>query len=252
MKGHCRLCRRRATLRRSHIISRFALRDAQGDDGSALLRVSSAAPPRLPLDQSWDQEYLLCADCEERRRNWEKIVAATVAGRGDGREGRPSLFLDPEFPEKLVQIKGLRYGPVKLWILSTLFLMHQATKPAWAHMCLTADEEQRLRKRVHSGDPGSDLDFQIFGRITARTSLTQSVAGGIISPGYITEWSSGRAQTRLAYFSAVDCGWWVLLGDWPDNPIREARLRADGSLRALMDTDFEAISRAVSELNLVL
>ena len=229
------------------------MRDAQGNEGSALLRVSSDSPPRLPLDQSWDVEYLLCAHCEGLRGSWERIVAATVAGLGDGREGRPSFFLDEVHPGQLVQARHFRYGPVKLWVLSTILLMHHAPKPDWANVSLTPDEEHRLRARVHSGDPGSDLDFQIPGRITVRsTSLAREGSGGVIVPGYITEWSSGKARTRFAHFSALDCQWSVLLGDWPDNPMRDARLQCDGTWRVLRDTDFEELARAASELNLSL
>ena len=252
MDGRCRLCHRRTALRRSHIISKFALRDARGNGGAQLLRVSSAARPRLPPDQSWDQEHLLCGDCEERRSHWEAIVAATVAGRGDGRERRPSFFVDQQYAGQLAQVKHLQYGPVKLWVLSTIYLMHHATKPDWVLVSLTTGEEHRLRTRVHSGDPGSDLDFQILGRITVRSSLTQEVSGGIIVPGYVTEWRGGKARTRLAQFSAIDCHWCVFLGDWPDNPMREARLRTDGSWRVLRDTDFQAMTRSASALNLVL
>ena len=136
--------------------------------------------------------------------------------------------------------------------LSTLHLMHHAAKPDWAKVSLTADEEQRLRSRLRSGDPGSDLEFQIFGRITVRSPLTATVPGGVIVPGYITEWSSGRTRTRMGHFSAIDCGWAVLLGDWPDNPMRDARLRTDGTWRVLRDTDFEEMARSAKELNLVL
>ena len=252
MRGRCRLCHRHVELRRSHIISNFALRDARGSDTQALLRVSNAEMPRLPRDQSWDQEYLLCGDCEERRRCWEEIVAATIAGLGDGREPRPLLYVDEEHPGQMVRAEQVPYGPVKLWVLSTLYLMHHAAKPDWAGVSLTVDEEHRLRKRLHSGDPGSDLDFQVFGRITTRSTLTATVSGGIIVPGYINEWRNGRTRTRMGHFSAIDCGWIVLLGDWPDNPMREARLRTDGSWRVLQDTDFQATARAARDLNLIL
>ena len=251
MRGRCRLCRRHVELRRSHIISKFALRDAQGDDTHALLRVSTAEMPRLPRDQSWDQESLLCGDCEERRRRWEAIVAATIAGRGDKREPRTVLYVDEEHPGHLVRVEQVPYGPAKLWVLSTLYLMHHATKPDWEGVSLTVDEEDRLRRRLHSGDLGSDLDFQIFGRIATRSSTTAKDRGAIIVPGYITEWSNGRTRTRMGRFSALDCSWAVLLGDWPDNPMREARLRTDGTWRVPRDTEDEATVRAARDLNLI-
>ena len=196
MRGRCKLCHRHVELRRSHIISKFALRDAQGDDTRALLRVSNAEMPRLPRDQSWDQEYLLCGDCEERRRRWEAIVAATVAGQGDGRELRPVLYVDEEHPGHMVRAEQVPYGPVKLWVLSTFYLMHHAAKSDWARVSLTVDEADRLRRQLHSGHPGSDLDFQVFGRITTRSSITAKDRGAIIVPGYINEWRIGRTRTR--------------------------------------------------------
>ena len=252
MPERCKLCRRNVGLRRSHIISNFAVRDARGDGAGALLRVSNAEAPRPPRDQSWDQEYLLCGDCEERRRGWEAIVAATISGRGDGRERRPELFVDEAHPDGMVRAERVPYGPVKLWVLSTLYLMHHAAKPDWANVSLTVDEEQRLRSRLRSGVPGSDLDFQVFGRITVRSPQTAAVPGGLIVPGYVTEWSSGRTRTRMGHFSAIDCGWTVLLGDWPDNPIRDARLCTDGTWRVLRDTDFEEVARVAKEWGLLL
>ena len=62
--------------------------------GDGYLRVKRLGSLRVPRDQSWDQESLLCGDCEERRRRWEAVVDATVAGRGDGREPRPVLYVD--------------------------------------------------------------------------------------------------------------------------------------------------------------
>ena len=85
-----------------------------------------------------------------------------------------------------------------------------------------------------------------------RIEGTREGFGGVIVPGYITEWSSGMARTRFAHFSALDCQWSVLLGDWPDNPMRDARLRCDGTWRVLRETDFEELARAASALNLVL
>ena len=252
MRERCKLCRRHDELRRSHIVSRFALRDAQGEGGPALLRVSNEEAPRLPRDQSWDVEYLLCGDCERRRRDWEAIVAATLTDRAAGHARRLGLRVDEEHPGHLIHADGIPYGPVKLWVLSTLYLMHHATKPDWANVFLTLDEAHRLRSRLLSGDPGSDLDFQIFGRMTVRSALTQGVPGGIIVPGYVTEFSHGRTQTRMGHFRALDCGWSVLLGDWPDNPLREARLRTDGTWRPLRDTDFEAMIRAAQDLDLIL
>ena len=152
----------------------------------------------------------------------------------------------------MARAEQIRYGPVKLWVLSTLYLMHHATKPDWARVTLTVEEEDRLRRRLHSGNPGSDLDFQIFGRITTRSSTTAKDRGAIIVPGYINEWKNGRTRTRMGRFSALDCSWAVLLGDWPVNPMREARLRTDATWRVLRDTEDEAMVRAVRDLNLIL
>ena len=252
MRARCKLCGRHDELRRSHIVSRFALRDAQGEGGSALLRVSDVEAPRLPRDQCWDVEHLLCGDCEHRRRHWEATVAATLTDRAPGRAPRPVLRLDDEYPQHMIHAEGLPYGPVKLWALSTLYLMHHATKPNRANVSLTSDEEHRLRSRLLSGGPGSDLEFQIIGRMTVRSALTQGVPGGVIVPGYVTEFHRGRPPTRMSRFRALDCEWTVFLGDWPDNPLRHARLRADGTWRPLRDTDFEAIVREAQALNLQL
>ena len=252
MRARCKLCGRHDELRRSHIVSRFALRAAQGDGGPALLRVSDAEAPRLPRDQSWDVEHLLCGDCEHRRRHWEAIVAATLTDRAPWRAQRPDLRHDDEYPRHMIRADGLLYGPVKLWVLSTLYLMNHATKPDWANVSLTPDEVHRLRSRLLSGSPGSDLEFQIIGRMTVRSALTQGVPGGIIVPGCVTEFRHSRTRTRMGQFRALDCDWAVLLGDWPDNPLRDARLRTDGTWRPLRDSDFQTLAREAQALGLIL
>ena len=43
-------------------------------------------------------------------------------------------------------------------------------------------KRHRLRSRLHCGDAGSDLDFQVFGMMTTRSAPTTTVSGGIIVP----------------------------------------------------------------------
>ncbi len=87
----------------------------------------------------------------------------------------------------MVRAEQVPYGPVKLWVLSTLYLMHHAAKPDCARVSLTVDEADRLWRCLHSGDPGSDLDFQIFGRITTRSSFIAKGCGAIIGPAYVND-----------------------------------------------------------------
>ncbi len=194
---------------------------------------------------------MLCGECEKRRGKWEAIVAAAIVGTGDGRIQRPELHPDDEYSRQMIRVEEIPYGPVKLWVLSTLYLMHHATKSDWAQFYLTADEESRLRKLLLSGEPGSDLEFQILGQMTFRSPATQGISGGIISPGFITEFRDGAPRTRMAHFFALDVHWIVVLGDWPANPLRAARLRADGKWRVLRDIDFRAFAQAAPDLGLI-
>ena len=49
----------------------------------------------------------------------------------------------------------------------------------------------------------------------------------------------------------LDIEWLVFLGDWPDNPIREGRLKEDGSWLTLPEVDFAALRRMAEDLGLV-
>ena len=91
------------------------------------------------------------------------------------------------------------------------------------------------------------VDVRCAGGDTGAARPLNSVA---TDAPYATEWRSGRTRTRMGHFSALDCSWVVLLGDWPDNPMREARLRTDGTWLVLRDTDFQAMARAAGDLNL--
>ena len=120
---HCCLCREKANLCDSHVISNFAIKAARGEGGDAkLLEITSKEHPRVARDQRRNREHLLCRGCEEKRLEWEAIVAATLIGSGDGREQRPNFLLNRNGRE--LRCENLRYGPIKLWVLSTIYLMH--------------------------------------------------------------------------------------------------------------------------------
>ena len=248
---HCCLCRQKANLCDSHVISNFAIKAARGEGGGAkLLQGTSKEHPRVPFDQRRNRQHLLCRRCEDKRRQWEAIVAATLVGSGDGRERRPTFFLNRNGVE--MESENLRYGPIKLWILSTIYLMHCTRERVGHWVWLTGDEEARIRSRLRDGQPGSDLDFQIFGRMTLRSDATQALAGGWIRPGAIGGYAPGRLRTRCVHFYMLDIEWFVFLGDWPDNPIREARLKTDGTWKPLADVDFTALHRTVEDIGIMI
>ena len=245
----CRLCAQKTNLCKSHVISNFVVRETRGKGGGAkLLNITSEESPRVARDQNQNTEYLLCRRCEDKRQEWEGIVAATIVGKGNGREIRPRISVDLNGEG---QFKNVRYGPLKLWVLSTIYLMHCTQKKVGHWVRLTGEEKARMRSRLRDGQPGSDLDFQIFGRVTLRSNATQDLEGGWIRPGATSEYAPGRLQTRAVHFYMLDIEWFVLLGDWPDNPMREARLKEDGTWRTSMEYDFAALSRMVEDLNLM-
>ena len=82
-------------------------------------------------------------------------------------------------------------------------------------------------------------------------AATLDLAGGWIRPGATGEYVPGRLRTRCVHFYMLDIEWLVFLGDWPDNPIREARLKTDGTWRPLPDVDFTALHRMVEGLGLM-
>ena len=100
-----------------------------------------------------------------------------------------------------------------------------------------------MRSRLRDGQPGSDLDFQIFGRVTLRSNATRDLEGGWIRPGATSEYAPGRLQTRAVHFYMLDIEWFVLLGDWPDNPMREARLKEDGTWRTSMEYGLRSLEQ---------
>ena len=245
----CCWCEEKTNLCKSHVISNLVVREARAKGGNAkLLNITSEEPPRIARDQSQNTEDLLCRRCEDKRREWEGIVAATIVGKGDGREIRPIISVNPNSEG---QFKNVRYGLLKLWVLSTIHLMHCTQKKVGNWVKLTCEEETRMRRRLRDGQAGSDLDFQIFGRVTLRSNATQDLEGGWIRPGATSECVPGRRQTRAVHFYMLDIDWLVLLGDWPDNPMRDARLKEDGSWRTSMEYDFAALSRMVEDLNLM-
>ena len=140
----CRLCAQKTNLCKSHVISNFVVRETRGKGGGAkLLNITSEESPRVARDQNQNTEYLLCRRCEDKRQEWEGIVAATIVGKGDGREIRPRISVDLNGEG---QFKNVRYGPLKLWVLSTIYLMHCTQKKVGHWVRLTGEEKARMKK----------------------------------------------------------------------------------------------------------
>ena len=239
---------------KTHIISKFAVRDAGGGKAQ-VLEIRPDRPPRLPRDQGWDWQYLQCRRCEDRRSDWESVVAACVLGSGDGRVGR----FDPPMlqPDGLVRISGLPYRELKLWVLSTIYLMHRATGEYWQKIVLTPDEGTRVRERVLSGKPGPDFQFQTYGQILARSSDTLNVSGGALVVDGIRELESGHQATRTIQWMALDIVWSTVLGRWPlgrwpGYSLSPGRLKEDGTWLVKKREDFSMLAELVHDFDFII
>ena len=244
MKKPCAWCREERHLKKSHIISKFALKLAAGDDESGMLvPVTLPNGPKTPRDQQWGVDHLLCGECEQKRGRHEAIVAGQLGRLGDGREKRPRITTSHDGRRPIATIKELNYKAVRLWNMSTIHLMDASRKAAWSGVELTEAEKDGLRSHLVRDCPGNDQLFPLVARFHGRSDEWLEPIGGVIQPGRIEELEHEGKRVRFCHFGALDNEWITLLNSKGDEGIASYRLRQNGTWTSPYAMNFQPIMR---------
>ena len=99
------------------------------------------------------KEYLLCKECEVKRSKWERYVSNFVSDKAstEWQEIYPLFF----------RVTGIDYKSIKLFALSTLWLMSISELPNFPGISLGKHEDV-IRAMLLAENPGSKFEYSIF------------------------------------------------------------------------------------------
>lgn len=147
VKEECRLCRRKATLCRSHVLPDFFYREISDENNRAIAAELEA--PRRKRVQTGPFEHLLCSDCEVRLSRLETYGAKVLRCVQDA--------LDKCEGDRCY-LRSVDYKTFKLFQLSLLWRSSVSTHRFFDDVSL-GDDEERLRQMVLRQEPGGQSAF---------------------------------------------------------------------------------------------
>lgn len=235
--GNCRLCGNQATLKKSHIISKFIWRlsgviGAQKKFDAICLNDPSLSQRNL---QDGFKEPLLCGDCEELRSRFE----------GRARRALFANIRNPTFVHNNSILTGLDYEALKLHSMFQIWMMGVSTNPFFAHVELGRHEKE-LANLLLAEDPaepwrygstvavigGNDPDWAGLFSQPERIRLYghnvyRFVAAGIYSFHYV---SSHAPDSDFQHLFLQPNGTWPIFqghfSDYPDLVKKAHQLRS--------------------------
>ena len=145
----CRLCRKLATLRHSHILPEFFYSSVY-DDLHRTMLVSSSEKEKLI--QKGVREYLLCQECETKLSRYEGYAIKVIQNIQNFEHDSNGSFIFSN---------DIDYKPLKLFQLSILWRGSVSTNQMFANVNLGKHEE-RVRMMLAQENPGKAADYGCF------------------------------------------------------------------------------------------
>lgn len=151
----CRLCRREAQLRNSHVLPEFLYREVYDETSHSFVSVSNHPRHSRPLTmQKGLRERLLCQDCEGRLGRYESYAAALLMRAGREADSASRIGTSPA----VARITPFDYSTFKLFGLSVLWRMGESSLHFYSAVRLGPHQE-RLRTMILADDPGEPQKY---------------------------------------------------------------------------------------------
>jgi hypothetical protein len=234
----CRLCNKAATLKNSHIVSKFVWKLSGMIGEKKKFNALCLNDPKLSLKNQQDgfKEYLLCLDCEERRSKLEDAA-------------RRRLFKNVRTLNFNVHnnsiIKGLDYKTFKLYSMFQLWMMAVSKNPFFAHVDIGV-HEHKLAALILADDPaepwrygstvavigGNNADWAgLFSQPERIRLFGQNVYRFVLAGMYTFNYVSSHAPDRWVQhlFLQKDGTWPIFRSRFTEYPdlVRKAQLQRD-------------------------
>ena len=138
---------------RSHIIPKFMYKGMKAKEGK-FYRMSDNPKRQYRHLQDGIKEYMLCADCDNRRlQPFETYLHGFLYG---------GIQIQAAKDGDILRVKGLDYEKLKLALLSILWRMSKASDPYFCQVNLGEKHETKLRELIMTENPGDTLDYPIM------------------------------------------------------------------------------------------
>lgn len=144
----CRLCKKEAPLRKSHIIPEFLFAHMY-DEKHRFHKISTSKDVKNSLLQKGIREKLLCANCEQKLSKYERYASLVFK-----KDSTASLRQDG----KIIIVEGLDYNYFRLFALSVLWRAGVSKLDVFDQVNLGADEEN-LREMIFNENPGKPHEY---------------------------------------------------------------------------------------------
>lgn len=192
--GTCKLCKKTATLRGSHVLPEFLYKAAYDAIHRAIeMKAETGRPCFL---QKGYREPMLCGDCEERINRYETYYAhELIVGKR-----MPEILRDT-----VVKIAGLDYARFKLFHLSIVWRAGVSQRDEFRNVKL-GPHEDRLRQMLLNDNPGDPGVYPFLGRILFDPSDLRITDNVIVEP------EVSRVDAHFIYiFTFGGCAWFYFI-----------------------------------------
>ncbi len=157
MDGICKLCKKEAELRRSHILPEFLYADIYDETHRAL----AVSREKVKVFQKGIREYLLCQQCETKLSRYEKYAKDLI-------QKIPGFSRDAS--GKFLYLDAVDYCRFKLFQLSILWRASISTNVAFRQVELGHHEEV-IRRMIDQENPGRVFDYGCLMSTMLNTNL---------------------------------------------------------------------------------
>lgn len=162
--GVCKMCGEEKELQLSHIFSRFLYKPIHGENPQYLELES--ANRSVKKGQGGIREYLLCSKCEGKRSLWERYADSFL------NEREPLLW--KKILPNLFEVSGINYSKLKLFALSTLWLISISNLREFERITLGPHAE-KIKEMLVDEDPGPTEKYGV-----GMQKITDNYSKGIL------------------------------------------------------------------------
>jgi hypothetical protein len=148
----CKLCHRKKTLRKSHIIPEWAYTALYDQDHKYFM--ISSFDDRIKFKYQGEYEELLCDDCESYLGEFDEYGRNVMLNRPGERDCGLSTF----FEDDTIVVEGVQYAEMKLFQLSVLWRAGISSRDFFDKVQL-GPHEHAIRGMLVDRDPGRPGDY---------------------------------------------------------------------------------------------
>lgn len=208
----CRMCNTSTDLVKSHVFSNLLYKPVYGKHGQ--YNVLDPENNKRLKEQGGLKGLLLCKDCETKRSRWENYAKYFLFDKRATKWERvyPNMY----------KVTDIDYNRLKLFVLSTLWMVSVADNLKRAQSCSLGRHEENIRQMLFSEAPGPAEKYGVMLR-----KIKENIGDKLMLADAIKQRMEGH---NCYYMVFGGYAWYVLVTSHKLNStIRLALLNESGS-----------------------